>query len=360
MHNKSVRLIFLSINIICLLLSDVIAQKPITPAESPNFIRNGKYIIISAANEKVFDVAGSKKDNGANIGLYEHNGQKNQEFVIAFDNSGVFTMKCAHSSKYVAIANNSSEDLTNVLQWDAAPSGAHKFKLVQVENTDMFMIVGINSGKVLIADPNSGNIILMPKPAEEAKINATSNKYWRFSQRVSFKNSLSGKMLDIPRGSDANGVRPTIYDGNNSKNQAYDLISIVNSEEYYIRNVASKKYLGVSNNDFSIGSFIEQNGFSGQPAQKFTLRAVTEYTYRLMPGKTNVVGVKDNSTKNGAQLVLASDQINNCLNWEMIAYNPKSTATQVKEELIDAGKKTKDKIKDAGKKAKDKFKKLFK
>ena len=325
-----------------------------------NFIRNGAYTIISAANEKVFDVTSANKDNGANIGVWEYNAQQNQEFEIDFDNSGFFTLKCVYSNKYVTISGNSKDDLANVIQWEATPGAANNFRLEQVENTDMFMIVCNNSKKVLTVDPVSGNVVQMSVPSKNDNIYSNLNKFWRFSQRVSFKNSLSGKMLDVPNGSDMNGLNIIIYESNNGKPQAFDLIPIVNSEEYYIRSVASRKYLGVSNNNYSVGSGIEQNEFMGQSSQRFSLNPITEYTYRLSPGNTNVVGVRDNSTNNGAQVVLASDQINNCLNWEMISYNPKSAGKQVKEEIKDAAVEVKDKIKDTGKKVKDKIKKLFK
>lgn len=343
-----------------------------TTITGQNFIGNAEYLVVSAYNEKVFDIVAAKTDNGANLTVWEYNGQKNQKFNVTFAENGEFTMVCSHSGKNVNIANDSQMDLGNVNQWQNNNSAAQKFILEPIENTDMVMIVSVLSGKALTLDPNSGNIIQMSKPAADGKQGGNLNQCWRFAQRLTFQNEGSQKKLDVKGGLKTAGTKLQIYDNNNSNAQTFDLIPVVNTGDFYLRNVNSLKYLTVTDNNNAPGAVIEQNDFNIMTLQKFNTEKVSEYTYYIKPaGSSFVLGVQNNSLVNGAYVMLAEKQSTATQHWKFYNYDPKSASQHAKEELKDAGKKAVNNVKDAGskaidktkevgKKAKDKLKKLFK
>jgi hypothetical protein len=338
------------------------------------FIRNGEYIVISAVNERVLDVAHEKKENGVNILVWDHTGNDNQVFDMNFDESGVFSLIAKHSNRSLSVYNNDNKDLSNIVQMDFTKSTGQFFKLESVGRTDMFKIVNVSSDKALTVDPSSGNVILMSKITEDGS-NGNLNQYWRFSQRVSFANTKSKKYIDVPGGSQVNGAKLIIYDSNNGKNQAFDLISVANSDDYYIRNVNSKKYLGLAGNKIDAGVQIEQQDFSGAATQKFLLEGIADFTYKIVPsGSALALDIRFQDTKNGSSIVLDAKQPSSSQNWIMYSYNPQKksdAAKQLKNEVKDAGKaagskvvetggKAVEKTKEVTKKAKDKLKKLFK
>ncbi|MDP3830426.1 MAG: RICIN domain-containing protein, partial [Ignavibacteriaceae bacterium] len=199
--------------------------------------------------------------------------------------------------------------------------------------------------------------------------------YWRFAQRISFANSKSQKYIDVPGGSKDAGTKLIIFQSNNGKNQAFDLISVANSEDYYIRNVNSKKYLGLTGDQINAGVQVEQQDFTGGMTQRFQLEGVADFTYKIVPsGSALALDIRFQDTKDRSAIVLDSKQATSSQNWLMYGYNPerKSDAVkQVKNELKDAGKavgskvvetggKAVEKTKEVTNKAKDKLKKLFK
>lgn len=332
-----------------------------TTINGQNFIPNGEYIIISAQNEKVLDVAGAKKDNGTNIKVWDYNGQDNQVFALEFADNGEFIMNSKHSRKNLEVANGSTQDLANIQLWEMNNTPAQKFKLQPVENTDMFMIVNINSDKVITLDPNSGNVFQMSKPSVDGKQGGNLHQCWRFAQRLSLQNVGSNKKLDVPHGTKNAGTRLIIYESNNGLPQVFDLIPVVNSDEYYIRSVASSLYLTVENNTLAANVHVVQTYFNVLSPQKFKLEQLVEYTYHITPSNSPlVISVQGNSKNNGAMVVLADKSPTASQHWKLFTYDPKSAAQHAKEELKEAGKKAVDNVKDAGKKAKDKLKKLFK
>lgn len=322
-----------------------------------NFIPNGTYLIISAFNGKVLDVQGAGKKDGTNICIHEHLGNANQEFSIVFDNSGVFQIISKDSKKYVNVDGGSLRDLANINQWESNNTEAQKFRIEPVSGTDMFIIVAVHSGKVLTVDPNSNNVIQMPKPQIDDIKNASLNQYWRFSQRISFRSTANEKMFDIQGGSVNDGARLIIFAHNNNKNQAFDLMPVVNSDEYYLRSVHSGKYLSVSGGTSVKGGEIEQSAYGKTPIQRFKLEKVADFTYYISPSNSNFV--LDGSGKDGKVLLEPKKPVSS-QQWKMYTYNPKSVTTQIKEELKETGKKTIDKVKEKTKKTKDKIKKLFK
>lgn len=332
--------------------------------KSQNFIRNGEYIIISAINEKVLDVAGEKKDNGTNIKVWEHNGNTCQLFNISFDSKGVFRMKAKHSNKYVTIENNSNKDLTNIIQWESDGSNSQLFTLEPVPHTDMFVIVGVQSQKALTVDPNSGNVILMPKPSEADRKDENLNQYWRFSQRVRFENTKADRVIDVPNGNKQDGVKLVVWERNTGKNQAFDLMPVVNSEEYYIRNVQTKKYFTIDNKSTDAVKKLHQSSFEGSEKQKFNLEKVSDFTYYIKhTGSSLVLDLQQSNGGNGTEIKVVNKEASSTQQWRMVTFDPNPTKTlqkEIKKELKDTGEKTKDKIKDVGKKTKDKLKKLFK
>ena len=322
-----------------------------------NFIRNGTYLIISAVNNKVLDVQGAGKKDGTNICVHEHLGNPNQEFKVSFDNSGICSIVSLDTKKHVNVDGGSLKDLANINQWASNNSDAQKFIIEPVTGTDMFVIVAVHSGKALTVDPNSNNVIQMPKPQSNDAKDANLNQYWRFSQRVSFKNMSNNKMFDIRGASDDTGAKLITFENNNKKNQAFDLIPIVNSEDYFLRCVHSGKYLSVSDGHLVSGSQIVQLPFGIVTPQRFKLDLVSDFTYYIASSKSNLV--LDGAGKEGI-VALADKKPVSSQQWKMYMFNPKSTTQQLKEELKETGSKTIDKLKNNTKKAKDKIKKLFK
>ena len=325
-----------------------------------NFIRNGTYTIASAVNEKVLDVSRAGKNDGANIITYEYNAQANQSFVVNFDNNGVMTIKSQHANKHIAVSNNSSKDLTNIVQLGGAVDVSKQFKIEPVNGTDMYYIIGVHSGKALTVDPSSGNVVLLTKSTADQKSDISYNQFWRFSQRVKYKNRATGKMLDVPHGAATPGLGLIVWENNTNKAQAFDLIPVLNSEKYYIRNLASKKYLGASSADYVSGERIVQNDFNGSELQQFSLKHVIDYTYLIQASNGVAIGTNNNKNTNQIEVVLSPDQSSSApINWEMLVYDPTSAAQQLKKEVKKTTKETINKVKDGTKKATDKIKKIF-
>ncbi len=100
---------------------------------STTSISNGTYYLVSACGNKVLDVSGVSKSNGANIHIWDNCNGKNQQFKITKSGS-YYVMTAVHSGKAVDISGGSKHSGANVQQWEKNGTNAQKWQFISAGN----------------------------------------------------------------------------------------------------------------------------------------------------------------------------------------------------------------------------------
>ena len=141
-------------------------------------ISNGVYAIKSNINNNfVIDVTSDSIANGANIELWQFNGNNNQLFRFTYNQEGYYTIKCLNSGKYLSIENNNINKRANIIQDEFKNSDSQKWILKKCTNNTYYII----------------------------------SKY-------------SGLYIDLAGGFAYNGVNIELFDGNATNGQIFNLV----------------------------------------------------------------------------------------------------------------------------------------
>ena len=93
-------------------------------------VADGTYVISSElALPLVLDVFGASKDAGANVGIYQSTGGKNQQFVFKHLGDGAYRITNKGSGLVLEVAGGSSDYLANVQQWSNLDEDHQKWRL---------------------------------------------------------------------------------------------------------------------------------------------------------------------------------------------------------------------------------------
>jgi hypothetical protein len=124
--------------------------QPSTSAQQTPLPATGKYYrLINKNSNKVLNVAGASKDNGANVIQYTKNGSAaNEEWLLEDAGNGSYYLTSKNSNKVLNVAGGGSADGANVIQYQKGNEDNSKWTLQDAGN-GYFYVVGKQSGKVL-------------------------------------------------------------------------------------------------------------------------------------------------------------------------------------------------------------------
>ena len=150
----------------------------------PAPIENGTYRIHNVETERYIDIKDASTNYGANITQDAFNDAARQEWILNFGSDGYYTIKSAHSNKYIGL---DTADLNNIKQY-TSPTDYCKWAIRETTSGNyIFVCKATNDEYVLSAKyPNSGNgSVLVGKVYTD---DTECNDEWNLGIPVRFEN----------------------------------------------------------------------------------------------------------------------------------------------------------------------------
>ena len=253
---------------------------------------NGRYTIHPVNSDKCVDVAWASTADGANIAQVSCNGNNAQAFDVTDVGNGWYKMTNVNSGKAIDVAGNASNDGANIQQWSDNGSGAQRFSIKRV-NGNEFSVINQTSGKCMdVAWGNTAD----GTNIQQWSCNGGAAQRYRFVPksvngvavpvgRYSIKSVHSGRCLDIPGASTANGALLQQWGCNGTGAQAFDLS--VRDGHYMLINANSGKALDVANWSTADGAQILQWDAHGGDNQRYAFTDMGAGQYQIRPKMSN-------------------------------------------------------------------------
>lgn len=221
---------------------------------------DGYYVIRSKASGKALDVAAWGMNEGANVQQWTYSGGANQQWKLEDAGDGFYRIRARHSGQYLDVAWASAADGANVAQVNYYASTAQQWKLVG------------SAGSLAAGD-------------------------------YTIVASHSGKCVDVPASSTADGEKLQQWSCNDTNAQRFHVLPL-GGGAYEIVNANSNKAFDVTDRSLTAGAQIQQWGYGGGDNQQFMLDDAGDGTFRIRSKSSGlVVDVSGGSTADGAGLV---------------------------------------------------------
>ena len=301
------------------------------------------YIETALASNKVVDISGASKNNGANAQIYDFNKTDAQKYRISYDAAGYVTFTNVNSGKVLDVASASTIPGANVQQYSSNGSRAQKW-IVEKNESGSYTISSALWSKLSLdvsgaSTANGANVQIY-------RANGSSAQQWKFVSESELYSSLDkrandskglldvndtyyietslakNKVLDIASGSKDNGANAQIYDFNMSVAQQY---RVSYDEQGYVTftNVGSGKVLDVKSGSAESGANVQQYASNDSRAQKWIVEQNNNGTYTissaLWPGL--VLDVKSGSSANKANVQIYQSNNSAAQSWNFISEN---------------------------------------
>jgi len=256
------------------------------------------YVITNKNSGKVLDLDGGKTEAGANIRQWSKNGESNQEWrIISEENGYCRIVSMSDESMCIAVSGNDATDGLNVELQKYSGSDNQLWKLIQ--NGSHYAIVSKCSADKSGLDvydwstENGGNINQWEYWGGDCQL-------WRIesvrplvpSGAYTIRNVNSGLFIKDDNG---NAVQ--------SAKQEWTITA--GSDNTYTIRTADGKALTVENNSSSDGANILLSAYKGDNSQKFTLKANKDGSYSILTvssGGVRCVDVYDISLDDKANI----------------------------------------------------------
>ncbi|WP_180841965.1 glycoside hydrolase family 11 protein [Natrinema zhouii] len=122
---------------------------------STGSVATGTYRITNVNSGKVFDVANSSTEDGANVQQYSYGGGSNQQWNVEDTGNGVYRIENVNSGKVLDVANSSTEDGANVQQYSDGSGDNQRFYLHD-QGSGEYHVQPVHSEKAInIADSST-------------------------------------------------------------------------------------------------------------------------------------------------------------------------------------------------------------
>ena len=274
-------------------------------------IEDGTYRISMSTNASLsFDIDAGKRENGANLQLWDWAGENSfqQQFNFVYNSSdGTYTIYNLNSGKVLDVAGAGMSNYTNVWQYESNNNEAQKWIVLKNDNGSYSIISALNGLYLDIANgqlENGANVQLYEGNGTVAQqfelIKQSSTKAIRFLEdgiyRISTKyNNNIG--FDITDGSKEDGAQIQLWDYLNSSQEEFN----ITYEEgyYYICSNYSGKVIQAGNNYEII---TQQTKNTNNDAQKWILQP-NNGSYNIISKKTGLyMDVIDANFSNGNKI----------------------------------------------------------
>ena len=279
----------------------------------------GNYNIISKRDSLYLDAYKSGTSNGTNIEVYEQSGGKGQEFKLErIDNQEL--VKPEEGTYKIVLANAPTQSLTvdagkrdngaNVHIWEYVDCLQQQFNLEDVGN-GYYEIIPLNSGKRLdvVGTGNESNV------DQWQNNGGNNNQKWKFvkSEQGNYNiiSKNGGLYLDAFGSSTSNGTNIQVFEKNEGKGQEFKLEKIENKSERTVddnvyklapqanTNIVVEASASNYDNDGRIQIWEDTEA----PAQRINIQYIDGYYKLSMYHSGKCLTVKYNNIKSGSEIV---------------------------------------------------------
>ncbi len=195
---------------------------------------DGSYTIVSKANGLALDLSGSTVADGSNAQCWQLDGSGSQSFVL--DGSkhertvadGVYVVSSGLGGRKVLdMTGGSTANGARLQIWDSNMTEAQAFRFTYDDETGLYSIVSVKSGKALDAtDGKCSN----GTAVQQWGSNGTMAQRWavlRDSGGLSIRSALDeSQALDVANASASNGAKLQLYASNGTAAQLFSLVSV--------------------------------------------------------------------------------------------------------------------------------------
>ena len=268
---------------------------------------DGSYTIVSKANGLALDLSGSTVADGSNAQCWQLDGSGSQSFVL--DGSkhertvadGVYVVSSGLGGRKVLdMTGGSTANGARLQIWDSNMTEAQAFRFTYDDETGLYSIVSVKSGKALDAtDGKCSN----GTAVQQWGSNGTMAQRWavlRDSGGLSIRSALDeSQALDVANASASNGAKLQLYASNGTAAQRFSLISTSPKVEGGrtvadgVYSLASKadpsKVLDVAGGSVSNGGNVQAWAANGTAAQRFRLTCGDDGFYTIQNLKSGKV-----------------------------------------------------------------------
>lgn len=261
-------------------------------------VQDGVYTIASRLDESmVLDIANGSSDSQAGLQLYKDNASNAQQFNIAYEGEGMYSIRALCSDLPLDVVYGGLDSGTGVWQYDDNGSVAQRW-FIEDEDGDGYWTItsALNGMRLDVAGANAvdGANIWTYSP------NDSSAQDFRLITRFSdgiYRIALSSDndyVVEVAWGSVDNGANVQLYEWNRSPAQMM-LIRYAGRGGYEIRPLCSGAALDVANAGTENGTNVQQYAANGTDAQLWYLRR------RLDDGGFTIVSAASNKCLDVAQ-----------------------------------------------------------
>ena len=230
--------------------------------------------IVNVASGKVLDDPGGSMDQGTVINQFQLNGGSNQLWKLIPVSNGNVTIVNVYSGLALTDPGGSMANGAPIQQFYASlyspPSSAQQWRVIPLGNS-FNEIVNAASGKVLdIPGFSAANGTHL----QQFQWNGGTNQQWEVLHLsgnpivYNVKNLTSGLVLDDPGGSTASGTTIQQFQFNGGSNQQWDFIPLDDGFDLIV-NTTSGMALDVPGNSTSNGTHVQQSLITGLTDQQW-------------------------------------------------------------------------------------------
>ncbi|SEI14672.1 MULTISPECIES: RICIN domain-containing protein [unclassified Leifsonia] len=237
------------------------------------------YVLTNTNSGKVLDDPGSSTSNGTQLQQWSAGGTANQLWAITSAGAGYYTLTNQASGLVLDLQNGGLGDGTPVQQWAGGSGNPNQqWQLIAVPRTvqptspavgQRYRIESVVSGKPVAVDgASTSDGAAVIQWADDAATDQVWTVIDAGSGYVNLVNLNSGKALDNPGGSTANGTGMTQYaiTGTGNANQQWTITAAGGG--YTITNRASGKSLDLMAGNTDDGTVIQQWATTGGDANQ--------------------------------------------------------------------------------------------
>ncbi|GAA1870012.1 beta-L-arabinofuranosidase domain-containing protein [Myceligenerans crystallogenes] len=264
---------------------------------------SGPFRLVNAASGLVLGIQDASSADGAGALQWDDNGTADHDWVPVVAGTAV-KLRCVNSGKVLGVQDMSTADGARVLQWGDTGTADHLWTILddgdgthRVRNNHTGKLLGTAGGSTargaaVVMDPDNG----------------TAGNRWRLvpagTRRI--QNVHSGLVLGVTGMSTADGALAIQWGDTGTADHLWT--AVTGSGGYLrLRNQHSGKVLAAESGGTANGTRAVQVTDTGATSQQWRLRYAGRDTFRLQSAGGRVLGVRDMSTTQGAQVLLWDD-----------------------------------------------------
>ena len=284
-------------------------------------IENGTYYLNSAlGNRQVIDVSNSSMSDGGNVQICEKNGFSAQRYEVRYVSDGYYRITAEHSDKVLDVSNGSAASGTNVQQmgwngtsaqlWKFIPDGQGSYYIKSKLGTvlDVYNGTAVSRTNVWAFEMNGSN-------AQKWKLSDSDYQPIENSGYVMFTKQSVRLVLDAEKESG----RVQLSSANETDSQLFQ-VDYQGKGYYRIISKSSGNVLGVKDNSEKAGAEVQQFKWDGSDGQLWKFVDCYDGTYYIKSKLGTVLEVADGEIVDGADLQM--NIINNSPEQKWGLYDP--------------------------------------